>query len=220
MGIVRGARSGASLGVMRRTRRIVAPAPRTVEHAERVLVEMCQSGHERQAVELAKELLRSRGDRFAAAVFRAAAAGGLDALAASARRAARARRGEVAFAAVYALGRLRAEGSLATLMDVLRSRRRSPRLRAMAAEALGELGDARAEGVLLESLREGPAEVRFFAAFALGSLGSERSKAALTALARDDTDVVRRYGSVAKEARRALRRIALRRKRGPTWTRS
>jgi hypothetical protein len=83
------------------------------------------------------------------------------------------RAGDAHRQAVEELGRLRYAPALGPLMVVLE--RADPRNAAVAAAALGSLGDARAESSLLKSLWGEAHEVRFAAARALGGLGSVRS---------------------------------------------
>jgi len=76
----------------------------------------------------------------------------------------------------------------------------------MAAEALGEIADPRAEAALLGALSDASPEVQFFAAFALSAAGTRRSMPALAALAAT-RGTKTRFGTTAREARRALATI-------------
>jgi len=175
--------------------------------AEAALVDLASEGKHRMAVRLARQLLAERGPAYSCAVFRAAAAGNLGALVPDAEQAVQTTsHTEVAFAAAYALGRLYARRSVPILIKTLQSRR-SARVRAVAAEALGEIGDVRAERALREALSDRSAEVRLFAAFSLGNLGTEGSLAELSRVGKTDSAVVRNHGTVAAEARRAQRRV-------------
>jgi len=74
-------------------------------------------------------------------------------------------------------------------------------VRQAAAEALGELGDARAVGPLIVALQDGDVEVRRAAAWALGEIGDARAVDPLIAALRDE-DV-----EVCRAAARALGEI-------------
>jgi len=77
---------------------------RSAAGVEDEIRELCAQGKRRVAERLARRALRSSSMKVQAAVFRAAAAANLQGLLFLAMRAARVARGEVAFAAVYALG--------------------------------------------------------------------------------------------------------------------
>jgi HEAT repeat protein len=83
------------------------------------------------------------------------------------------RSGEARRLAMQELGRIRhgpAVNPLCVLLD-----RADPRTAAAAAEALGTIGDAKAEAHLLDAVRHDEAELRIAAAHALGALGTVRA---------------------------------------------
>jgi HEAT repeat protein len=121
----------------------------------------------------------------------------------------------VRLAVVYALGKVGDRRAREVLVEILCDLRESPKLRGLAAESLGLLGDPRSVPALIVALRAQSPQVRLFAAFALGELRDPR---ALRALARAQADGgrVRGYGTIRREARAAIEAIERRSKEGRT----
>jgi hypothetical protein len=120
------------------------------------------------------------------------------------------------FNAVYALMMLSDRRAVGTLACLLEDKREPPLLRGQAAEALGACGSGsrRAVSVLTAALGDKSSEVRLFSANALAVCGDERAVPHLEKLLRDQA-VVKPYGSVAAEARYAIRAIRQRRQSSP-----
>ncbi|HEY2352928.1 MAG TPA: HEAT repeat domain-containing protein [Candidatus Acidoferrum sp.] len=115
-------------------------------------------------------------------------------------------------AAIYALGSLSDPRAAPTLVRILGNKRKSTKLRAEAAEALANCGykSKRAITALTNALQDRSVRVKFFSAFALGQCarsGGVLSQHAVSLLQRlaKDRGVLPRFGSVAKEASRAIR---------------
>jgi hypothetical protein len=81
------------------------------------------------------------------------------------------------YGAVYALGFCRSDKrAVAPLIRVLEDRQEAPRVRALAAECLGNLGKRKAIKALIACSTDGSAEVRFWCVFALGQFWWRRDK--------------------------------------------
>ncbi|MBI1898499.1 MAG: HEAT repeat domain-containing protein [Acidobacteria bacterium] len=79
--------------------------------------------------------------------------------------------------AVYALGFSRRDGRVVRpLIQVLRNKQETPRVRAQAAECLGMLGKRKAVKALIQCCTDESAEVRFWSVFALGQYHWRRNK--------------------------------------------
>jgi HEAT repeat protein len=93
-------------------------------------------------------------------------------------------------AAAYTLGFLRDRRAAKALVQVLSNRRRSPRLRGQAAEALGYLfifrPDRLAFATLLEGLEDPSSEVRFWSIFAIGQMGNRKAIPVLAKISQKD----------------------------------
>ena len=138
-------------------------------------------------------------------------------------------RKELRFAAVEALGQIRAPAAVRPLVDALRDPDRN--LRRAAAEGLGEIGDPQAVAALLLALEDEHWSVRCAAATALGRLGSPKATGALLgASRRRRRDGAPRRGVGPRRDRRRARgrparrrarrsRAAVDRRRGPAAAR-
>lgn len=84
----------------------------------------------------------------------------------------------------------------------------SDKLKGIIAEALGNLGDARAIELFVETVHDASSEVRYWIAYALGELKDPRAIPILNSLVNDVTVVPEEGKTVADEARAALNRIA------------
>jgi hypothetical protein len=103
-------------------------------------------------------------------------------------------------AAVYTLGFLSSKPSVDTLMSILRDGSDDPRVRAHAAEALGNIRDKRAIAALREALLGNEAaSIKRWCIYALSEIGAERARPILEELA-----ATRPTGAVARELRMAL----------------
>jgi HEAT repeat protein len=124
---------------------------------------------------------------------------------------------EIRVLAAEYLGLMQAARAVEPLLE-LAAGADEPRLRAAAIEALGEIADPRATGVLVDILREGPPALHHSATTALIYIGDTGSIEPLLAIARDPAagargHVVRALGGVLRGrehpgARRALESIA------------
>ena len=103
-----------------------------------------------------------------------------------------------------ALGSLRDGRAYRPLVRILTDRDEDPRVRGVAAEALAALSHRNAVAPLVAALSDPSAEVRFWAAFALGQLRSTRAVTKLKRLAATDRARVPGWGSVRKEAAKAV----------------
>jgi HEAT repeat protein len=113
-------------------------------------------------------------------------------------------------AAAHALGGLHDQRAVHPLISTLKNRRERPKVRGMAAEALGDLSkrlDTTVETALIAALSDPSSEVRFWSAFALGSVRSRKAIPILRHLAKTDRGEIRGWSSVAKEVSDAIRRI-------------
>ena len=119
-------------------------------------------------------------------------------------------RKEIRFAAVEALGQIRAPEAVAPLVAALREPDRN--LRRAAAEGLGEIADPRSAPDLIVALEDEHWSVRSAAATALGRVASPKATLALIARADDPDDTVRRAAVLAlgelRDARAAPRLVA------------
>jgi HEAT repeat protein len=113
---------------------------------------------------------------------------------------------EVRFASVYALGLIGDVSALRAVALKLGDTAESVQIRGMAAEALGDIGDARAIPYLVRALEAEQPELRYWAAFALGAVGNEKTIPLLERLAADQA-VIDRKGTVGEEAAEAVERI-------------
>jgi HEAT repeat protein len=116
---------------------------------------------------------------------------------------------EVRMAVVNALGRIGDARAATVLRGVLNDMKEKPKLRGMAAEALGSLRDAANGDDLVGHLQDRSPHVRFFSAFALGELCDRRALRALRRAAREDRGRVANYGTVRQAALRAIEQIEL-----------
>jgi HEAT repeat protein len=106
--------------------------------------------------------------------------------------------------AAYALRVLSGEATTMALERTLTNRAENPRVRAFAAEGLADSHRSASHDVLLRTLRDPSAQVRFWCAFALGKMHDERALPILQRLASTDKRIVRGWWSVSKEARDAI----------------
>lgn len=118
-------------------------------------------------------------------------------------------------AAIHALGLFGDKRAERALSEVLGNVSEPSGLRGEAAEAISSLASIRkrTHSILLRGLEDDSAEVRFFCAFTLGIVGHDDDKSPLRPLLRDKA-TVKSFGSVAKEARSAIRCITRRVKQG------
>jgi HEAT repeat protein len=107
-------------------------------------------------------------------------------------------------AIVYALGYLGESRAVPALVARLSDQSNSPGLRGEAAEALGLIGDRRALTALISATRDRAVEVRFWSTFALGKIVDKRAMAALQAVRNTDKARLRGWGSLKREAERAI----------------
>jgi len=114
---------------------------------------------------------------------------------------------EVRKAALYAVGRVGGSRVCDPLIGVLRNRMEVPGVRGIAAEALADNANIRAQAPLLECLDDPNAEVRWWSAFALGELGDAQCLPRLRTTAELDSEVVGGLGAVRTEAGAAIERI-------------
>lgn len=124
-------------------------------------------------------------------------------------------------AAAHTLGFLHDRRAVKPLIQVVRNRKASPRLRGQAAESLGYLvmfrADRLAFSTLLEEFEDPSPEVRFWSVFAVGQMGNREAIPALTKISQEDKATLPGWWSIAKEAKAAIRQI---RKRTPADRRS
>lgn len=114
---------------------------------------------------------------------------------------------EVSKTIVYALGLLGDATAFDILVNILKDKYRSPKIRGFAAEALADLKDRRAVVPLIEVLKDMSVEVRFWATFSLGELGDEQALSELQKLVLSDTSILPNWGSIKEEAFTAIHRI-------------
>jgi HEAT repeat protein len=113
-------------------------------------------------------------------------------------------------AAAYALGWMGNEMAHEPLLETLANVNENPRVRAVAAEALANLGDTRAVKALLSASEDPDVEVRFWSAFALGQLVSEDDSESLAKLERmveTDHALCPGWRTVSEEARSAIEHV-------------
>ncbi len=109
--------------------------------------------------------------------------------------------------AAYALGVLHGSARTMALERSLSNKSESPQVRAFAAEALVTGHRSTSHRVLLRTLKDSSAEVRFWCAYALGELGDRKALPTLRWLAENDDRFVKGWWSVSKEAREAIENI-------------
>lgn len=104
--------------------------------------------------------------------------------------------GQVRMAAVDGLGKLRATPAFDPICDLLKG---DPmwEVRREAANALGRMGDPRAQSALAEALNDKDADVREAAAMALGNLGNRSAITPLVLALKDEQSGVRRIAAAA-----------------------
>jgi len=119
---------------------------------------------------------------------------------------------EVRCAAVHALGQVAHPRGVRRLTAALQNVADHPKIRGLAAESLGLIGDVRSRPRLRQALEDPSPEVRFFSVFALGEM---RDKLAIPYLRRmlDDTTRIDGYGTIAREAANAIVKIRSGRRR-------
>lgn len=110
-------------------------------------------------------------------------------------------------AAAYAVGCSGAPSAVPSLVAALLNRDEHDRLRAHAAEALGNQGDRSVVEPLLSVLKEPSSEIRFWSAFALGRLRDPRALPDLEHLAQTDHRFVEGWWEVSREAESAIEEI-------------
>jgi HEAT repeat protein len=109
--------------------------------------------------------------------------------------------------AAYGLGSLGNRKGVEVLLGIIENRVEPPVVRSHAIEALAYLRDRRAVVSLLRTLSDSSSEVRFWSAFALGEIAGPNAIPALERVAASDRGILRRFGSVRKEAAAAITRI-------------
>lgn len=114
---------------------------------------------------------------------------------------------EVRIAAAYGLGCIGDRRAVEPMLDILSDRNLASKLRGMVAEALFNIGDRRAVSPLILSLSDESVELRFWASFALGELGDSQAIPELERLAATDETVLPGWGSISREATKAIQQI-------------
>lgn len=112
--------------------------------------------------------------------------------------------------AAFALARLPDPRAKAALYQVATDRDAPPKVRGDAIEALTNHADDRRIPVLLETLHDPSAEVRFWAAFTLGQVADLDVIPELERLAATDDEVVPHWWTVGREAKDAITAIRAR----------
>lgn len=115
--------------------------------------------------------------------------------------------------AVYVLGLLNDDRAVQPLIEILKNKDMSTKLRAQAAESLGHLGLFRASTatpMLVVALQDAAPEVRYWVAFALGELGDQDALHVLEHHAKNDTVAIPEWGPIAEEAQEAIELIKAR----------
>ncbi len=122
---------------------------------------------------------------------------------------------EVRDHAIYAVWLVGNEEAVPGLIEVLENAKEEVHLRGQAAEALGSCGygNESAMEALRKALGSEHAEIRLFAANALAFCGDERAIPELTELLTDDARVAD-FGTVAEDARHAIKEIRSREEEG------
>jgi HEAT repeat protein len=110
---------------------------------------------------------------------------------------------QIAAHSLGVLGHAEAAGDLCQALE----RDASPQVRGQAAEALAYLRDEASVGCVRVATTDPSPEVRFWAVFALGQLGSTDDTRLLERIAQEDHALVEGWGTVAKEAQRALEEL-------------
>jgi HEAT repeat protein len=115
------------------------------------------------------------------------------------------------FQVVYTLGMLAEPKAVGTLARILHDARESTKMRALAAEVLGQCGagSKTAAYTLVKSLHDPAPEVRLFSANALAICGDKAAIPHLKKLLKDRI-AVEPYGSMSSEAAHAIRSIETR----------
>ena len=116
---------------------------------------------------------------------------------------------DVRSSAVYALGLLHDPAAVDALLSIAQDRTAQPRLRGLAFEQLGEIGDERQEVVstLEAGLDDAEPEVAFWSAHSLAAVGNTSSLKRLEQAASSENRTLPPFGRLRDEQLRAIDRI-------------
>lgn len=101
--------------------------------------------------------------------------------------------------AAYTLARFESEKVEKALIAVLKDRKFSSRVRAAAAESLGEMRSKKAEIPLIDAVTNDEGQVRYKAIEALVKIGSDKAEEAIIEALKDEDEEVRYWALVALE---------------------